>query len=65
METVDKATETQRRPPGDAASKARPGHSGEGSHSAMEQLIQQRSRHEAQQPRDDRRDGGPPVARKA
>ena len=59
MDTVGKATQEGPRPGGPGAD-ARPGKSGEGARSALEQLIQEERRRDAQVPRDDGR-GVPPT----
>ena len=51
MDTIDEDTQAGKRPGGQGM-PARPGQSGEGSRSAMEQLIRQQQRRDAQQPRE-------------
>lgn len=50
MDTADEVTPALERPGRHDAAK--PGHSGEGSRSAMEQLIRQQQRRDAQAPRE-------------
>jgi hypothetical protein len=55
MQTVGQGTPAALGPLGQGTDK-RPGHSGEGARSALEQLIQQERRRDAQLPREDASD---------
>jgi hypothetical protein len=59
MEQSRERTESAK--PGSPVESPRPGQSGEGSRSAMEQLIQQERRRNAHQSREDERRGRPPA----
>ena len=58
METVSEGAQAGRRPGGQAGEQ-RAGRSGEGARSALEQLIQQERRRDAQLPRDEAEDAPP------